>query len=261
MKTSMLVLSVLMLFNCRSQNNSTQSDLEFIGGKQATLGEFPATVRIVDGKTPTCTGAVIAANKVLTAAHCLVFDYNGIGIGDTISILYGTNAKDFKTDVRKVVDLAVPRSWSEMYERLYAPPIRVDEAPDIAVITVDKALSISKANMAQLDLTHPPQKGDDIIIGGFGCEVYGKPVPANADAKLKTDHKKIKKVTASYFDVDEGNGKNTPRLCVGDSGGPVYRAASPHLIIGVNAAFADSNNDTRTTDSFTRVDSVKGLFK
>lgn len=264
-----------LLFGCRTL--STQSDVKLIGGAEADVGQFPATVQY-----EMCTGAKIGAHHFLTAAHCVIDKQAGV--------LRPTLRKGarltFRSGVR--VDAATPLTVTvktTSIHPLYAARVAelagtldADQShrdvPDVALIeVVEDTAAIPTATIAPQTL----RRGTAVIVGGYGCEVQpggeqsnspgfgGDELPGAAltdstnsglpGARLKWARVAIDSLDAGYYSFRD---RMTPlgdlslKLCPGDSGGPVYLATNtgtPHSTIVAVNSFGDL-----TQSNVTRID-------
>ncbi|MBX3191116.1 MAG: trypsin-like serine protease [Labilithrix sp.] len=239
------------------EEEATAGEDALIGGKPATVADFPATLYLKDG----CTAAKVAPKRVLTAAHCVVDPA-------TVSIVYPAGAKlalarDGKSFVEhEVAAVHVHPSWMRACEETYcasSSATALMDAADVAVIELTRDLD--GVPEAAIDPA-PLAPGDAVVVLGFGCtegvlapDAHGRSsVPrslAYADTRVVDARRAIHegspvgadalpRVTGSYaMTPGPAFGKGgSAGLCPGDSGGPLYRRAGGELLVaGINANY------------------------
>ncbi|MGY0234201.1 S8 family serine peptidase [Longispora urticae] len=197
---------------------------QIIGGELTTVAQYPyviAGVRVGSSgpQGQSCTGAVVAARKIITSAHCM------IDVGGDKSYVYGDDdlnrpsTGEFKTRVASYKahpGYTGSGSWQQGH--------------DVAVITVADDLPVAAANWikvasaANADLTRPGRQG--VVLG------YGQTVAGSASSSGK-----VKKATLPINDASGCQVFNIPvdpqtmicagyndghvATCSGDSGGPL----------------------------------------
>lgn len=227
--------------------------------------KYPATVMIetvVDvakGLGAGCTGTLISTRVVVTARHC-VSNYNEST---------GTFGADYNKANMHVWYGAEPRGTPDnsVVKVVYPPSTRIDNA-DFALIVLAKAAT---PNFAPVRLTKPPKTGASVAVAGYGLSNDG--VTSGPTAF----HPRYRREGLNILAVGPAGGYLGAKelmlgesICSGDSGGPVYDAASGALL----AVTSRGGNGTRPTASqpwlgcvgsktyniFTRVDGFADLI-
>jgi trypsin len=173
-----------------------------VGGAQPASESIARHVVLIIGGNSLCTGVAIAADLVLTAAHCV--QANG---------KYRLLAFEGRRSTVKDVSSAVPHPQ-------FSP--RAD-APDLAVVKLatTPAPNLSPAPFSERRV--PPSVGDRFIVAGFGVAVQGDRKTAGrlrAATLVATDRPSSQQLSL----VDPQKLGDGPGLgvCNGDSGGPVF---------------------------------------
>ena len=195
-----------------------------------------AVVRIVGDVT--CTGTLIADDRVLTAHHCVVArDAQG-------------HALDHNMEPRDIeVELGGETlSWGAVkVKAIVAPDCGYTSGDgDIAILVLTRHLIGMPISAVRIEAA--PERKDGLLVFGFGhCALSHDPV-----------HRSPREA-GTILSVDTGHFEARAAICPGDSGGPVY--SSREDLIGVVSASVMAG-DTRTLGRslFTRVDVWPQLF-
>lgn len=195
-------------------------------------------VRLVAG-TVTCSGTLIAEDRVLTAHHCVsVHTHDG-------------NVLDKNVDPSSIrVELGgdyLP--WGEVGVRaVVAPPCGYSSGPgDLAVLVLKRRL-IGVATVPP-DLDHAPVPGEAVDPVGFGhC--------ALSSDGIRRKHRAaggIQRVAEDGFEL-------MASICPGDSGGPALTRDDSAVIGVISASVMDDSERTEGPSEFTRLDRWRPLF-
>lgn len=74
MKVAIILTSLLALINAAQIDQEVGRSPYVVGGKDASIKDYPFTVALYEGGIFGCTGSIISPNFVLTAGHCLPID-------------------------------------------------------------------------------------------------------------------------------------------------------------------------------------------
>jgi V8-like Glu-specific endopeptidase len=209
-------------------------------GKSALVlgGEEDFVVRIVAPAT-TCSGTLIAEDRVLTAHHC-------------VSVRDG-KGRMLPADLdpeQLTVELGSGHfPWAELRVRAIVSPGCGHAAGtgDLAILILPKRLRGVRTIQPALD--REPQTGDEVSHIGFGR------------CALSEDGIYLKHRAAGRVDLVTKMGfrGNVP-LCPGDSGGPVLLHATDTLVGVVSAGAMDGDEATADRVEFSRIDQFRSLF-
>ncbi len=207
-------------------------------------GRDPAVVAIDVGEEGLCSGALIAANVVLTARHCVARTTEQINCpaslpqvgaersASSLQILVGDEVGLGRV-VARGKEILAPKGWS------------LCDA-DIALIVLDQPV----AGIAPLALRQTGVAvGDHIRSVGYGRSVDGGP----AGVKLLRDHVRVLRSTASEFIVGEAT-------CQGDSGGPAIDEETGQ-IVGVVSRGGPTCDGSDVHNIYTRTDVFLSLIE
>lgn len=232
---------------------------ELSGGVDATETDYPTTINVSD-----CSGAKVAPNKILTAAHCImtfgkkVFSprLNGqqVWVSSAPKPLNADSSKIVSKDPTKgflpvrITGVYLEDSW------VAAKPF--PDVIDVAVLVVadEDVPKIASIPTASVDFS-AVDVGTPVALTGYGCDSAG-------NVSTTPNHRRYQKTRTVVGD------KNAPRFlftawqatdstsadtCQGDSGGPLYRldgTGAPAGIVGVNALSGNGlNYASRLTDT------------
>jgi hypothetical protein len=265
-------------------SSSAEDTSGLIGGREAKLGELPATM-LVKGN---CTVAKVGPRHILTAAHCVMGSLSMFAPGKAITI---TPAKAVGP---LFADGAAPEWRDVVIDRLEVQPDYRDKCATIPCLSVnvggrtdvaDAAVIITRDDIAGIpdaavDLS-PVAIGDRVAVTGYGCEqtVGGSwnydnrrlriaeteaipfdrvihpgsfITPADRDngiAAMMATHYVITPGPTDPANPDAGNVEGRGGLCPGDSGGPLYRIGEGEpVVVGVNANYTFITGHTSPLD-------------
>jgi Trypsin len=197
-----------------------------------------AVVRIVGDGNVTCTGTLIADDRVLTAHHC-VSQHDARGRAQSTDMAPEDVQIELGGD-----DLP----WGEVNVRAIVAPRCgfVAGDGDIAILVLERHLIGMPTSAARLEA--PPERNEDIRVFGFG--------------RCALSHTAIHRAfrdTSAVESIAPGQFQAHSAICPGDSGGPVYDNKDD--IIGVvSASVMDGDEHTQGQSLFTRVDVWPQLF-
>lgn len=174
-----------------------------VGGGPAGSGVAAQTVLIVSTRGASCTGAVLARDLVLTAAHCVApaADYAVAVIGDGAPKL-------------------VPAARIAVHPRFDAAQFQTRRpTPDIALMKLAEPLPARFAVARLVDAGGLPEKGTSFVVAGFGMTADGAQRSAGT---LRTVALQCIGTTGGIM-VRLSAPEGGAGACTGDSGGPAFR--------------------------------------
>jgi Trypsin len=186
----------------------------------------------------TCTGTLIADDRVLTAHHCVVARDAG-----------GHPLDHDKRPQELTIELGgdyLP--WGEA-------PVRAIVAPDCGYTSGDGDIAILVLSRhligvptVPIRIEQQPRKDEELRIYGFGrC------------ALSRDGIHRVPRMSSPLQGVEPGHLVATSAICPGDSGGPVY-GEKGEIIGVVSASVMDGDETTPGLSLFTRVDVWPQLF-
>lgn len=227
--------------------STESSDNGIIGGKAVSKSEeiSTTTVQLLNVRKGTsCTGTIIAANIVLTAAHCTAADPTDIYV--IFSTKIPQSSSDLrKMNVRRVADGATDPRWAQLSDttsKVWG---------DIALLKFSGSLPLGyKAARVSTDESNL-QDGMTVTLAGFGLIKGGPEVEAKELRKTSVTVKEAA-FSSTEFLVDQTQGRGA---CRGDSGGPAYVLSSGKpVILGVTSrGEGDAKNDCTVAAVYTSV--------
>lgn len=252
---TILPLLAASMFACSAETDLQEEEPtaaradELVGGHVAAESEYPATVYLGG-----CTGVKVGPRHFLSAAHCF---------GDPNQATLAMTPKNDASDISylTVVSVNVHPEYTNcsqcandgsMSDFGFRPDVALivvaEETPDVPEATIDP---------------EPVSISDAVTLSGYGCE-NGVGQPSGPPRLKVGDTDAIDPfllsgaasipdayVTTYGPEVDA----DSPGLCPGDSGAPLYRTGTD-LVVGV-AALVSFNGDTGNPvgNWHTRVDS------
>ncbi len=197
-----------------------------------------AIVRIVGKGNVTCSGTLIADDRVLTAHHC-VAERDSRG---------RVQSRDVPPEDLEIELGGGYWPWGEVGVRaIVAPDCGFESGDgDIAILVLERHLIGMPTYTARLEAA--PERDDSVRVFGFGrCALSSDGI-----RRRDRDAGKIDSIAFGQF-------RAKAPICPGDSGGPVK--SSKDQIIGVISASVMDGDDATLGDSiFTRIDAWRQLF-
>lgn len=221
-----------------------------IGGKPASDSQFPyqVSIRRNDLKYKHfCGGTIIGLKHILTAAHCLYYDWGGVLPPTVISIVAGQNKLTLnkRSVIRNVTTFFVHADYEN--KKFYQ---------DIAVLVLDQDLPVGKENIAIASYMRQKRikAGATCTVSGWGTTKFGDNEPEEnlqfADIEV-IDYELCKKKYSVLEDelvfelqpgqICAGLPDGSKDACQGDSGGPLMCDGYLTGIVssGAGCGFAD----------------------
>lgn len=199
--------------------------LKIINGSSCSSNRS-AVVRLIyvgnTGNGFACSGTLIAANKVLTAAHCVYSDLENLTRVPADGLRISSDSEG--TTLARSTSISAHPKFEAILEQLgkrspfkseaseFADLLLSTGFPDVAVVTLDRNLNLPTLPVY---VSHLPDSGSIISIFGFGLTVPGG---SSGSARLVSGEMDIERSGRDNFTaIFDGSGSNT---CQGDSGGP-----------------------------------------
>ena len=201
-----------------------------------------STVAIFVDDELECTGSIINANTILTAAHCF---WSAVLAPIRVKVGFGLNFKALQ--FRPVLRWTVNEDWHTLF--VHGPEKNI---ADIALVQIDGVLPNGYAPI-DIDMSKRQlNSGSKITIAGYG---YEKANDQGSLGELRFARLRVKNFNYSETEmlIDQ-RGKH--KFFQGDSGGPVVIMvhASPYLVAIGNHALDNSWNDLVATRTDRYVD-------
>jgi secreted trypsin-like serine protease len=182
-----------------------------VGGHTSNISKFPWAVALITSASDSayCGGALIAPDKVVTAAHCV----SGYSPG-SIRVIAG------RTDLNSTdgVQRLVVRSW--VHPRYKSPM----EGDDVAVLFLDQAVPYSAVPLETDQGAYRPGTSATVLGWGYtaergpsSSELRSAQVPVVADSNCSAAFPQYN----AQMMTCAGDPQGGVDACYGDSGGPL----------------------------------------
>lgn len=195
-------------------------------------------VRVVSGSV-SCSGSLIAEDRVLTAHHCVVIPQTR---DQTIrrKVLPGELRVEIGGD-------HLP--WAEVGVRQVVTPSCGQNGGDgdIAILLLERRLPGVATGVVELDGV--PDRGRSLIAIGFGhCSDE-----LNGISRRRRTASPVSRVMDQRFQLHAA-------ICPGDSGGPVVDPETGRIVGVISASDMDAYGATPGLSEFTRLDRFRSVF-
>ena len=188
-----------------------------IGGAPAPAAIAAQTVLIVSTRGASCSGAMIARDLVLTAAHCVQ------PAGEYAVVVYEGGAARL-----------VPVARIALHPRFDPAQFRTRRpTPDLALLKIAEPLPASFRPVRLARETAVPRPGDKFALAGFGMTSEGDAKSAGKlnSVTLPAIGNTIDATGVIMVRLSAGGG-TVAGACTGDSGGPVFHGEAVAGVIG-----------------------------
>ncbi|SDP46490.1 Trypsin [Actinopolyspora xinjiangensis] len=231
---------------------SSSAPRPIVGGEPAEVSEYPWAVYLVDSSGQQfCGGALVDADKVLTAAHCAV-DRRPAGL----RVVAGRTHKNSQQGTT----VGVGDVWVHPD---YVTPYR---GADVAVLALDRALSRSTAGLATPSDEDLYRENTRATVLGWGARFEGgqtaerlrrATVPVIADADCAATYGRNFVANAM---VCAGYPEGGVDACQGDSGGPLVVGDKLIGLVSWGVGCARPGKPGVYTEVATYVDRIRARF-
>lgn len=233
-------IAVLAAVTAAVVSAAASSALRIVGGTAIQVQSAPWTVflTVSFGKDPyDCTGSVIDASHVLTAAHCLYDNAGTLAQPDQIAVVAGTSNYNDPPSSR-----LVQRATVSSFRVHPGYTFETDAPDDVAVLKLSKPLNLSGTAVRAVALPAPNTPfptGAQVVIAGYGQE---NPI-AGPTGQLYSEVGTVYPQGACGQQVQgplqRDNGvficaaSRRSEVCYGDSGGGVVTTGRTPVLVGV----------------------------
>ncbi len=230
-----LALCVLLSACMSPPETAGESRAAIIDGRPASAMDVDATVALMQGGYPVCTGTLVTPRVVITAAHCVRSTADDITYGPTISpsdVTVVAGALDAMTATADQT-YEVAQVWANMDFPVESGGVGEQDVG--ALLLSHDVTNLTPAPIldpSQLDVELTPDRM--MRIAGYGTTDragYGENTRLNVGALPFVSH------TADELTGGLPNGVDT---CYGDSGGPAYvDTAEGTRVVGITSRGVD----------------------
>jgi secreted trypsin-like serine protease len=234
-----------------------------VGGSAASPGALPSLALVSDnlgsGDTAYCTGTVVAANIVLTAAHCLEDDNGALEPASGFTVATGTvDPTDAPSQVSGATQVLIYPGYD-----------RTEDNGDAGLLILSTSTSAPAATLADSSDSAYLASGTAVAVAGWGLT---NAAATSEPATLQWASMGIQEDTYCevYDDQDNlqfqfnyefcalGAAGALVSVCHGDSGGPAFAVPTPGTLVEIGIIDRGDNGCAPSVPSiFTRVDLVQ----
>lgn len=211
-----------------------------VGGVNTNINVVPWQVSIRTGGGHWCGGSIIAAEWILTAAHCVTDLAGNLDAPSDYEVNAGVTDRRVTGQLRGVLEMFIAPGWTG----------DVKQGDDIALLRLDAPLDLNGDTVSTIKLATPAEAADfapgvGATVSGWGTLSEGGPspdilqsviVPVVSNATAQTNY------AVPFAGISIGGDQLAAGFvssggsdsCQGDSGGPlVVSSAGTSLLAGV----------------------------
>ncbi|XP_034476024.1 serine protease SP24D-like [Drosophila innubila] len=213
-----------------------------VGGVDASRAQFPHQISLRNRGSHSCGGSIISRNWVLTAAHCVTYEKDGVNVvypASQMSIRAGSNDRFSGGILLNIAEIIAHENYGDFLN-------------DVALLRVETPFIYSNSIRPIALPTQNTPAGVDIIISGWGRLTHGGDLPRflqwNTLKSLSLEECEehidwgVPSALCLIHEADNG-------ACNGDSGGPAHYK---NELVGVAGFVVDGCGSTYP-DGYARV--------
>jgi hypothetical protein len=233
-------IAVLAAVTAAVVPTAASSALRIVGGTAIQVQSAPWTVflTVTFGREPyDCTGSVIDASHILTAAHCLYNDAGTLAQPDQIAVVAGTS--NYKNPPSSSL---VQRATVSSFRIHPGYSFETDAPDDVAVLKLSEPLNLSGPAVRAVALPAPNTPfptGAQIVIAGYGQENLITGPSGQLYSEVGTVYPQGACGQQVQGPLQRDNGvficaaSRRSEVCYGDSGGGVVTTGRTPVLVGV----------------------------